>query len=309
MTASVLHFPAPTPREGFTPRRVAAQDLPDIRRHLVAFQEHQAAHVAARHGSLPSDVQELSDGLAAAELFHISDEFCELAAAAHDSMPSHVLTRFDPPCERGLAMIADPSDTRTPRHLGDTAGWFWIVRTDGLRVGTVIDVDSDARFTEPAWAPYLYSVNESVVVKWGVSVDSMSDFGGSPEDVTAAGPMLWASNLIVFWNLLRQRGLASDTAVMPPRAVRRREQRAGREPSPVRVIALPGVRAASGEGSGGRDWRHRWVVRGHWRQQWYPSIQDHRPVWIAPHLKGPEDAPLLGGQKVYAVKAPPGEES
>jgi hypothetical protein len=40
-------------------------------------------------------------------------------------------------------------------------------------------------------------------------------------------------------------------------------------------------------------------VRGHWRQQWYPSIQDHRPVWIAPHRKGPEDAPMLGGEKVY----------
>jgi hypothetical protein len=39
-------------------------------------------------------------------------------------------------------------------------------------------------------------------------------------------------------------------------------------------------------------------VRGHWRNHWYPSLGDDRPMWIAPYLKGPADAPLLGGDKV-----------
>jgi hypothetical protein len=34
-------------------------------------------------------------------------------------------------------------------------------------------------------------------------------------------------------------------------------------------------------------------VNGHVRAQWYPSEQAHRLIWIAPYLKGPEDAPML----------------
>jgi hypothetical protein len=51
-----------------------------------------------------------------------------------------------------------------------------------------------------------------------------------------------------------------------------------------------------------RDYQHQWVVRGHWRQQWYPSRNVHRPIWITPHIKGPEGAPLLGGERVFHWK-------
>ena len=36
----------------------------------------------------------------------------------------------------------------------------------------------------------------------------------------------------------------------------------------------------------------RWWVRGHWRNQWFPSRRQHAPMWIAPHTKGPQDKPL-----------------
>ena len=47
------------------------------------------------------------------------------------------------------------------------------------------------------------------------------------------------------------------------------------------------------------SWSHSWMVRGHNRAQWYPSIQAHKVIWIAPYLKGPEDAPLK--MPVYQV--------
>ena len=49
----------------------------------------------------------------------------------------------------------------------------------------------------------------------------------------------------------------------------------------------------------GRDWRYRWMVRGHHRAQWYPSLNAHKVVWIAPHFKGPADAPFK--PQLYAV--------
>jgi hypothetical protein len=99
--------------------------------------------------------------------------------------------------------------------------------------------------------------------------------------------------------LLRQR-VAEESTVMPDRAARRRYAREGKEPPPVRVISIRGA-SAHGGGDGSREYVHRWVVRGHWRRQWYRSIQAHRPIWITPYVKGPEDAPLLGGEKVYSV--------
>jgi hypothetical protein len=39
---------------------------------------------------------------------------------------------------------------------------------------------------------------------------------------------------------------------------------------------------------------------GHWRKQWYPSQERNVPIWISPYVKGPDGAPLLAGEKVYA---------
>jgi hypothetical protein len=48
------------------------------------------------------------------------------------------------------------------------------------------------------------------------------------------------------------------------------------------------------------EWKHKWWVSGHYRAQWYPSEKAHQVIWIAPYLKGPEDAPLL--EKIYSVE-------
>jgi hypothetical protein len=42
-------------------------------------------------------------------------------------------------------------------------------------------------------------------------------------------------------------------------------------------------------------------VRGHWRNQWYPSMQAHRPKYIPEHIKGPEDKPLIVHDKLFSV--------
>jgi hypothetical protein len=71
----------------------------------------------------------------------------------------------------------------------------------------------------------------------------------------------------------------------------------------VRFVDLrPAMPTAAEAGpSDGTERQHhvRWVVRGHTRAQWYPKARSHRLIWIAPHLKGPEDAPLK--PSVYRV--------
>ena len=66
------------------------------------------------------------------------------------------------------------------------------------------------------------------------------------------------------------------------------------DPMAINVVALrSSIReAVAVERGEGPHWKSRWLVRGHYRAQWYPSIQAHKVVWIAPYLKGPEGAPL-----------------
>ena len=49
------------------------------------------------------------------------------------------------------------------------------------------------------------------------------------------------------------------------------------------------------------QWSHRWVVQGHWRQQWYPSEQVHRQVWVAPYIKGPDGKPLILKRRAFEL--------
>lgn len=66
------------------------------------------------------------------------------------------------------------------------------------------------------------------------------------------------------------------------------------DPAALNVVTLrSSVRdAVAVERGEGPQWKQRWLVRGHLRAQWYPSTKSHQIIWIAPYLKGPEDAPL-----------------
>jgi hypothetical protein len=68
----------------------------------------------------------------------------------------------------------------------------------------------------------------------------------------------------------------------------------------VAVVTLRRKTATGGSNDEAQEveWSHRWVVRGHWRRQWHPRLQSHRPIWINEHVKGPDDKPLLVREKV-----------
>ena len=44
--------------------------------------------------------------------------------------------------------------------------------------------------------------------------------------------------------------------------------------------------------TGSIDWSCSWLVRGHWRKQYCPSTGTHKPIYVNPYVKGPEDMPL-----------------
>ena len=140
--------------------------------------------------------------------------------------------------------------------------------------------------------------------------------GGDPErfalPATTHTTHGWARLVFALFRLAAQVGLGEQVTETTSRAERRRTARAELPERDVRVVRLRGRqsdRDSAGAGAPGRDYQHRWIVRGHWRQQWYPSVESHRPIWINAHAKGPDGAPLLGGERVTVVSGPQGDYS
>jgi hypothetical protein len=90
------------------------------------------------------------------------------------------------------------------------------------------------------------------------------------------------------------------------RGLRRRAAAVLATEATVRVIHLRRRAGASQEGRAAPgvppEWSCQWIVRGHWRDQWYPSLGRHQPVWVLPYVKGPEDKPLRAPRgELFAV--------
>jgi hypothetical protein len=104
----------------------------------------------------------------------------------------------------------------------------------------------------------------------------------------------------------------------PSRAENKRAIRMGRplEDGYIKVMRLR--REVEAEKSGrpetdGFYFDHQWIVRGHWRRQWYKTLgphhnddgsfnQDsHRLIWVEPHTSGNPYGPLVIGHDVVAA--------
>jgi hypothetical protein len=91
---------------------------------------------------------------------------------------------------------------------------------------------------------------------------------------------------------------------------KKRAQRAGflADVEKIRVITLRKKynRTQDRDGDSGdgwaREWSHRWIRRGFWRNQFYPKAQVHRQIWIDQTVCGPEDKPLIVKDRVFYWK-------
>lgn len=78
------------------------------------------------------------------------------------------------------------------------------------------------------------------------------------------------------------------------RHARKRLEKSGLKAQGVHVVQLRRTERKEAMPSDGepRDWQWQWTVRGHVRQQFYRTLNEHLPVYIHPHIKGPEGKPL-----------------
>ena len=115
----------------------------------------------------------------------------------------------------------------------------------------------------------------ATAIVWEFGNPLADDLARARHDGVATTPGLVMKSV---W-LLMQQPLTADEPEPFNRGQRRRLQRQDIPPGPVRSIT-PRRKAAPGHAHdtrSHREYHHQWVVKGHWRQQWYPSREVHAP--------------------------------
>ncbi len=291
-----------------SPATVQPTDLPRIRDDLITWAANPIAAEFRRfdmdEGRLPvgnpaASVAADAGRLATADLYWIAEDLVDLVVAAAASLPPFTLASDDVPSLHGFAYFAEPVvDVEIEGNPVHIAAVGWSVIGGRVQVTTYL-----RREDMPVDEERLRGLGLPPVAGFGTwQAPVVSDDSADRIRMDEPGGTMLAA-VKTLWLLMRQ-PLTETTPARFDRAARRRFAREGKEPPPVRVLNLrrpPGV--ASGTSS--REWRHRWMVRGHWRQQPYgPGRERTRPVWISPFIKGPDGAPLIGGEKVYHVDGP-----
>jgi len=297
-------------------------DLPELRADIVRQRdaigpagiaslhtEQNLARVAPGLSSIDIAARETTK-IVMADLFHVSESMTQLAIASAATLPPFASDALDYPSAIGFMFFDGGIPVSWGKMPCRVHAASWQLLGTGAMVAFFLDMqsvlsemnstDAARQLRELGASPNGLWYNDVVRLYAGFNAGVSDHEAGQLRQESglssAALPVLRAAMLLM------QQPLAALSVVEPDRAATKRLRRAGQEPKPVRVIELRRPKRAEGTGDGSREYHHSWIVRGHWRQHWYPVRQVHRPLWIAPHIKGPEDAPLIGGEKVYALK-------
>lgn len=263
-----------------------------------------------------------------ADPMYVSIEVTEMWDYARESFQAEVLHAWDLPCNISFALLPKPltivdADDNTisfralswiPAGSGEVEWdenhqpegvWYtlWSHIDDGGDDFHRPELDSPERESWEALGQW--SILYSGLLPFGKVEDfemtafkdsSVTDTIDSLDKAVKVRRMTWVL-LQSFFRLSRQ---IVPTKAPLPRQLRRDRKRHYRTED-VTVITLRRQRHPDHPDHevGEVDWKWQWVVRGHWRNQWYPSIKQHRQIWVMPYMKGPEDAPIKPVKRAF----------
>lgn len=271
--------------------------------------------------------------LPATQLIYVTEPLTDVVVSAADSVPEDtMLTPGALPAASGLAVFARPwqgIDAGNPGHTLRVDAVLW-----GLSVLPPGDTDwsltREDEFVVPSVSMASFRLIEPGQQDW-IATQFCNDperpldrpiwlplgrtdwpFGTRIDDPYREGltDTAWASMYedrrfaASLWAVLQQHRLTERVTVLPDRARRRQNERAGYVNDPVQVIHLrrPEYRPVETEGTPGRHVSVRFPVRPHWRNQACgPGRLDRRLILVPPHLRGPEDAPMVHTERIWKL--------
>jgi hypothetical protein len=104
----------------------------------------------------------------------------------------------------------------------------------------------------------------------------------------------------VFFRLMQQK-IAVKHPEIPPRAVRKRSDRARLPERKVLVVTLRRASNPHRQEGEGFEYSHRFIVGGHWHAYWHGSGEDRylRQHWVSDYVKGPDGAELIIKERAF----------
>ncbi|MFD5882600.1 hypothetical protein [Streptomyces yangpuensis] len=266
-------------------------------------------------------------GLHAAELFYVTADMTALAHHAATSLTDFEMRPEDLPAPVGMLAFEDPpirneAAGNQPVRLVTWGPWlghlaidYWSGTREYLDQVDAAQAAFNANTTPAENRAWLRERFAHIKPGQMTGIHPRHGFtylrttlieAGKPDLTDTSEADVALLRLIQATWLLMGQTLATSERVPADRASRRRIQRLDRtHGTEVRLIRLRRARTERGstpaEEPGTREYQNRWVVRGHWKNQWYPSRDAHRPIWISPYIAGPEGAPLIGGEKVFVL--------
>jgi hypothetical protein len=242
--------------------------------------------------------QEQLTAIQNAATWAVTEDMMTLVSHASTTMPVETIEAVDLPCPNAFVYLGELVWMTSSAGKGiPHRALHWQAEGDQVKVvcysarGLYGEGERPLSPEEELDLPRLYP---------GIEFDW--EFGGPSWEGEGDVPQL-ARFLKALWTISAQR-LAAVEPARPPRTVVRRAQREELLiDGTVRVVTLRRHEREAPDDPQERtvNWSHRWVVSGHWRNQWLPASSMHRLQWIDAHIKGPEDRPLVVGENVINV--------
>lgn len=232
-----------------------------------------------------------------------------------------------------------PSNTTLERHfVNSIAGWWWLGRNSPIMVRSWVstpDIDGIDEYAERRGlhAVLFGNTGEGLYIS-GFTYDHFEPSGlivpvtstiwpfgqslgehlhylhaeqSKRHDKTRTQRDAWSysamkvSKLFMVGSVLMGQKLLKFTDGHVTRGTRRRTERIKAQ-GRVNVVTLRRPEYIRKESEARQmEWDCQWVVRGHWRRQ--EHIEPGRaPIWINPHIKGPDDKPLKDPSRIFLIK-------
>jgi hypothetical protein len=307
-----LHFPGERPLERFTPRvQWKPKDAIEMKRLMASFYESAFGLWMANESALRAGLDERYAQEIAAEsrqlwaqedllMIFAKDSYLDMLEAAALTAPDGELNDDELLSSAGVMLFEHERNVPAFTARNDDVpirGITWKAEGGYITVQVMIDghheLNNPGQLEPPADCyAYLYQLN---LLK------------ASMRDPTVPGRDGGARALVAYLRSIKviAQSAATNSTTVQQKRLSKKEARQARTalPSTVRVLSLRNADHGRYEldAATGRKVRQHWV-RGHWRNQWYPSLNDNRAIWIDGYIKGDASLGTVTGQKIHVAR-------
>jgi hypothetical protein len=300
--------------------------LPSIASHFPLHASRLTAEETQRQSAAVA--VEIAKQYRLADSYWVQRNMVDLVNASFEAMPSHPMTQETFPVPFGwmhleqVVRLEDPDwDVEGSTDNVDKAPAPHLM-FHAISWRRATEVNDQGRY-RPGYEVWLYTDRDAVEreVRRGLPTRRMTPMylrdlppyvpvlqffwpdGETMPDATETYLSAMAATWVHACMVLMVMPIAVPARMMPDRNLSKRFARLELPVNRLTVVTMRSPRMRPNDDEmehEGREYSHRWLVRGFWRNQFYPSTGEHKVIYINPFIKGPADKPVVFKEHVNA---------